>query len=131
MLKQQFPFHYFHAHGCAFGAQINKPFVATVESQAATAVSSVGGHAFASSGAFNLKEVVRFAHASTQIAAIEEDDSYDTVVTCRLEGVNVFNQFTCDEIVGHLSVKVSKRREPIRFHTVGTRFVNLQVAGNR
>jgi hypothetical protein len=100
-----------------------------VESQAATAIAPTGGHAFASSGPFNLKELVRIERASTQIAGVEEEHSYDTVVTCRLDGVNIFNQFTADEIVAHLSVKVPKKRGPALFHTTGTRFVNLRVGG--
>ena len=136
MLKQQFPFYFFHAHGCAFGAEFTKPFTATVESQAATAICSVGGHAFTSAGPFNFKEVVRFARASTQIAAIEESTanqpassgpSFDTVVTCSLEGVNIFNHFTADEIVAHLSVKATGGN--LSFNTLGTRFVNLRVGG--
>src|SRR5450755_4541176 len=125
MLKQQFPIHYFHAHGYAFGAEFTKPFSAVVESQAATAVSAMGGHAHTSTGPFNFKELVRIGRASTQIAAITEDDSYDTVVTCMLEGVNIFNQFTADEIVAHLSVKTSRDGTKTVFQTVGTRFVNL------
>jgi hypothetical protein len=141
MLKQQFPMHFFHAHGCAFGGQFTKPFQAVVESQAATSISSVGGHAMASSGPFNFKEIVRFNRASTQIAAIKEtpaskdtaasleNSSYDTVVTCAIEGVNIFNQFTADEIVAHLSVKTSLDGTIHKFNTVGTRFVNLRVGG--
>jgi len=129
MLKKQFPTYFFHAHGCAFGANFTKPFCASVESQAATAVSSVGGHAHTSTGPFNFKEMVRYERASTQIAAISEDDSFDTVVTCSIEGVNIFNQFTADEIVAHLSVKSSADGKTMFFNTLGTRFVNMRVGG--
>jgi hypothetical protein len=129
MLTQQFPIHYFHAYGCAFGATINKPFPAVIESQAATSISAVGGHAFSSAGPYNCKEIVRFSRASTQIAAVEQVDSYDTVITCILEDVNVFNQFTADEIVAHLAVRTSKDGKIENFNTVGTRFVNLRVGG--
>ena len=129
MLSKQFPIHFFHAHGCAFGGEITKPFRTTIESQAATAISSVGGYASASASGFNLKELVQIHKASTQIAAIEEDDSYDTVVTCRLEGVNIFNQFTADSIVAHLSVKTPKKGNRTTFTTVGTRFENLRIGG--
>ena len=98
--------HYFHAYGSAFGAEFTKPFRATIESQAATAISAVGGHAMASSGPFNFREIVRFLIVrATQIAAIEDDDSYDTVITCAIDGINIFNQFTADSIVAHLSGK--------------------------
>lgn len=129
MLKQQFPIHYFHAYGSAFGAQFTKPCQAVVEAQAATSVAAVGGHAFASSGPFNFREIVRFDRASTQIAAVDEGDSYDTVITCAIEGINVFNHFTADEIVAHLSVKTSHDGKIESFQTVGTRFVNLRVGG--
>ena len=142
MLKQQFPFQYFHAHGVGFGAEITKPFSATVDSQAATAISSVGGHAVSTVEGFNYRELIRIGRMSTQIAAIAEDvdevdekgavrraRSYDTVVTCRLEGVNIFNQFTADVIVGHLSVKTDTKGRIIHFNTVGSRFEHLRVGG--
>ena len=109
-----------------------------MESQAATAISSIGGHAFTNSGPFNFKEMVRFNRASTQIAGIEEvpglaaDEnkrSFDTVVTCSIEGVNIFNQFTADSIVAHLSVKTNASGQIYSFNTLGTRFVNLRVGG--
>ncbi len=131
MLAKQFPFHYFHAHGCALGGEITKPFHTTIDSQAATAVSPVGGHAASTVSDYNLKELVLIRKASTQIAAIEEDDSWDSVVSCRLDGVNVFNQFTADAIVAHLAVKTLKKTGKTTFTTVGTRFENLRVGGIR
>ena len=139
MLKPQFPSYFFHAHGVAFGATFTKPFHAVVESQSATAICSIGGHATAaSSGPFNFREVVRIGRSSTQIAAVEEhpelprDDpkkSFDTVVTCSLEDVNIFNQFKADEIVAHLAVKTDSTGRIYQFNTIGTRFVKLRVGG--
>lgn len=129
MLKKQFPHHQFHAHGIGFGAEITQPFRAVVESQAATAISPTGGFATSTAGPFNLRDIIRFEHAGSQIAAVEEEDSYDTVITSRIVGINILNQFTADEIVGHLSIKTMKRDSRMTFNTVGSRFVNLRVGG--
>jgi hypothetical protein len=129
MLKPQFPNHFFHAHGFGLGAVITKPFHATVESQAATCISCTGGHAHANAAKFNLRELIRFDYASTQIAAVEEDESYDTVITTTVENINIFNQFTADRIVAHLSIKSMKNGDPMHFRTVGSRFENLRVGG--
>ena len=129
MLKQQFPNHYFHAHGVAFGGVITEPFHEVIESQAATAISSVGGFARASAGPFNFRDIITFHKASTQIGAVEEKERYDTFVTCRLEGINILNQLTADEVVAVLSIKHPKDGSGPTFSTVGSRFVNLRVGG--
>ena len=132
MLKKQFPIHYFHAHGVALGGQLTKPFHELVPSQAATAVSPVGGFATTASGAFSHRDIVRFEKASTQIVTSfdEENKTYDTAVTCHMQGVNILNQFTADEIVAHLTATRSEELDaPPRFTTVGSRFVNLKVGG--
>ena len=133
MLKKQFPIHYFHAHGVALGGHLTKPLPEIMESQAATAISPVGGLASASATGFSHRGIVQFERATTQIVCTSTGDSYDTTVTCRIEGINILNQFMADEIVAHLSVttpKIPKRGEPpVRFTTVGSRFVNLRVGG--
>lgn len=129
MLKPQFPIHHFHAHGHAFGATFTAPHLETIPSQAPVSISSHGGHAYSSVEKFNHRELVRFERASTQIAAIHETDSYDTVITAMVEGLNVFNHFTADAVVAHLSVKTMKADGAMSFRTIGTRFENLRIGG--
>lgn len=129
MLKKQFPRHQFHAHGIGFGGEITQPFRAMVESQGATAIAPTGGFATSTTGPFNLHDIIRFEHAGSQIAAVEEEDSYDTIVTSRIVGINILNQFTADEIVAHLSIKTMKSDSRVKYNTVGSRFVNLRVGG--
>ena len=129
MLTNQFPVHYFHAHGVGFGGEITRPFQAVIESQAATAISSVGGFASATAGPFNFKDIIQFQKASTQVIGAEGLKTYDTMITCRLEGINILNQFTADEIVAHLVVTTQKDGSGMTFNTLGSRFVNLRIGG--
>ena len=139
MIKQHKQSHFFHAFGYGFGAHIRKPFCETLHSQAATCVGAHGGHAFATASNINLREVIRIGEARTQIAAIEEHDSYDTVVTASVENINILNHVTADRIVAHLAVKDDKdlrkradgTLEPstMWFQTIGTSFENLRIGG--
>ena len=134
MLKQQSPFHSFRAYGVAFGGEITRPFLEVMESKAATAIPTVGGYSTANAGPFNVRDVVRFESASTQVFGVTGNTAWDTVITSRVVGLNIMNQVTADEIVAHLVMtqpfhKAGAEPVPARFNTIGSRFVNLRIGG--
>ncbi len=119
----------YHAHGSAIGGSITQPFKADIASSSATSLPIIGGFACAKDEAYQLKDVISFTSARTYVSGIQtEDGTYNSVVTCVIEGLNILHVITADAIIGRLSSNHKDGEQP-DIIPLGSSFENLKVAG--
>ena len=122
--------HYYHADASALGGHIRRPFDKAIPVQAPVSLPPVGGYAARRRKAFNVKSIVAFEAAYTQVSgsANRETGAFTTLVTSTVEKFNVLDTFTADRLVAQISVdhppygyipngyipKVSLNRNPVR-----------------
>lgn len=123
--------YFYNAHGHALSAQFVRPFRHTIDVQAGMSLPTTGGYGVASVSDFRFKEIVSFKHASTQVSGSfdEHDESYTTLVSVAIEGLNFLDVVTADRVVARIaSSHPVNEREP-HILLVGSHFENLRVAG--
>ncbi|HTS24353.1 MAG TPA: choice-of-anchor P family protein [Bryobacteraceae bacterium] len=108
-----------------------KPHVEHLEAQASCALPIHGGRASARVDNFQHRNIISFRSAQTHASGSHdpETESWNTLVTATVEGLNIQHVVTCDRIVARLaSHHFEDGREP-SIITLGSHFDNLKVAG--
>jgi hypothetical protein len=121
----------YNAHGHAFSGHIERPFDAMLEVQAASSLAVTGGYGSARSENFRFKEIVSFESAYTQVSGSYDQVSgnHKTLVTSRIERLNVLDIVTADRVVARLLSEHPPDQEEPRIRLWGSHFDNLRIAG--
>ncbi len=122
----------FHYHACAhvFNGSFTRPFNATIDVQAPSALPIIGGHGSSRVENFQFREFISFRKGYTHVSGAHQadDDSHNTLVTSTVEGLNILDVVTADRIVARLYSKHLPNEEEGFVSLVGSRFENLRIA---
>jgi hypothetical protein len=124
--------HYYHADASALGGHIRRPFDKAIPVQAPVSLPPVGGYAARRRKAFNVKSIVAFEAAYTQVSgsASRETGASTTLVTATVEKFNVLDTFTADRMVAQISLDHPRRGYIPKVSLIGTQFENVRIGGN-
>ncbi len=131
----------FNASGTGVAGTIRAPYHQTIEGQAATCLSIDGGISTAKSERFNFRDIVHFDSAVSLVTGsfIDHENAWETLITTRVEGLNILHVITADAVISRLVSKqvratpdksgnlVGPEPEHLPF---GSYFVNLRIAGS-
>lgn len=128
--KKTHSYHY-HGHVHGLSAHFDRPFVETIDVQAAASLPIIGGHGRARAENFKFKEIVSFQSAYSHVSGSfsEDDESHNTLVTAVVEKLNVLDVLTAERIVLRLASHHLPKEEEARIIPLGCRFEKLQIAG--
>lgn len=130
----------FNASTNAFAGSVRAPFQETIEGQAATCLGVDGGLSTAKAHHFDYRGFFSFETAVSVVTGsfIEQDDSWETLITTRVEKLNILHVVTADAVISRL-VSRQRRAEPDANGNVvgqepehlplGSYFQNLRIAG--
>jgi hypothetical protein len=124
-------YYHFNAHGHGLSAHFHRPIEHLIDVQAATSLPTTGGHGHSRVENFRFREFISFRAAYSHVSGSRNpvDDTYTTLVTATVEGLNLLDVVTADRIVARLATQhPTKDREP-EVRLVGSKFENLQIAG--
>ncbi len=124
--------HYYHADASALGGHIRRPFDKAIPVQAPVSLPPVGGYAARRRKAFNVKSIVAFEAAYTQVSgsANRETGASTTLVTATIEKFNVLDTFTADRMVAQISLDHPRKGYIPKVSLIGTQFENVRIGGN-
>jgi len=126
--------HYYFAEANVVNATLQTPLQAEVRPQAFLKLPDSGGNFSERAENFRFEGVISFGSAYTQAAGYESDKpdgGWVTLVTSVVEKLNVLDVVTVDRVVAQISVEHPLQGYVPRVTFLGTRFENLQVAGQR
>lgn len=124
--------HTFHYRACAhaFSGNITRPFQQELGILAPVVLPTIGGHGHNAAENFQFREFFSFKKGYTHVSGSQSDrDTYDTLVTATVEGLNIFDVITADRIVARLHSRHSGDAKEGEVSLVGTKFENLKVLG--
>jgi hypothetical protein len=119
----------YHALASGVSGHITLPFQHLVEVQAASALPMTGGHSVSRVEGFRCKDMFSFSSASTMTTGSESRESYNTLATATVEGLNILNVVKADRVVARLASKYSKDTREYSATFAGSHFENLRIAG--
>lgn len=123
----------YRGSGFAVGGSITKPVNKPIPIQAATALPTVGGYGTVRAEKFDFENILSFKSAFCQVAGNENDneDSFNTLVTATVEGLEVGDMVTADRIIARLSSVHHDGSEEPEIIFLGSQFENLRIAGTK
>jgi hypothetical protein len=119
----------YHALATGLSGQITLPFQHLIEVQAASALPMIGGYSASRAEGFRYKDIFSFSSASTITTGSETAESYDTLATATVEGLNILNIVTADRVVARVASKYLKESREYFSTFAGSHFENLRIAG--
>jgi hypothetical protein len=119
----------YSANALGLSIAVHHPFTASSSFPSAV-LGSTGGSAGEHSENYRLEDIFSVRSASVIVRGGRSGDgeSYETLATVRLEGLNVMDMFTADVIVGRLAAQ-HRGRESGWFSALGCQIQNLRIAG--
>jgi hypothetical protein len=123
-------FHY-HADASPLGGHITHPFEKVIHTQASTSLAQAGGHAESQIGSFKLDNTISSGPAYSHATGVVNKTSgaWTTLVSSVVDNLNVLEVVTADRIVSKLHVEYPREGNHPKISIVGSKFVNLRVAG--
>jgi hypothetical protein len=122
---------FYHAFGVALTGRITRPFCDVIESQAATALGTIGGYGSSQVDDYRFRHIVSFRSARTFVVGSKADDgSLNTSVTVTVEGLNILNVIRADVITARLASRHAVDSLQPMITAVGTEFRGLTIGGN-
>src|SRR5208283_2842736 len=99
-MEQQF---LYHALASGVSGQITLPFQHLIEVQAPSALPSTGGYSASRVEGFRYEDILSFSSASTVATGSESGESFNTLATATVEGLNILNVVKADRVVARLA----------------------------
>ena len=98
---------------------------------AGTSLPITGGHGNSRVSKFKFEEFVSFDAAYTHVSGSQakHDNSFTTLVTATIEGLNILDVVTADRIVARLSSEHPPDHQEPHIVLLGSKFENLRIAG--
>lgn len=115
------------------GGNITLPFNEVIPVQSSLALPDSGGFGSTRVENFNFRDILSFRSATSVVAGSysERDETWDTLATVTIEGLNILSTVTADLVVARIA-SWHKKNEPLPHITpYGSYFVNLRIAGHR
>lgn len=132
---------YYYANAYAIKADLEQPIEEKLEPQALVELPKNGAYQFKKLEPNRLKGVLSYESGYTQVSGHPSSKSKGrvTLATSAIEGLNVLDVVTADRVVGqisteHAAVPEDEPEKPDQVPSVtflGTRFVNLRIAGHK
>lgn len=126
--SQERVFHY-HAASNALGGVLTHPYKTVITSEANSSLANAGGYNSSKTVPYHLDHILHCDAAYTHVTGGEEDDSWATLTSSVVEGVNLMEVVTADKIVAQISSKHPKKGNHPIVSFVGSQFVNLRING--
>jgi hypothetical protein len=130
--------HKYDANAYVLSAELEQPITAKVEQTKVTLPES-GKYTYEPAEEYRLKGLISYSSGYAQVSGHhnERDGGFRTVTTAAVENLNIFDIITAERVVGQISTVHQNDNEVPQKPTVpsvtflGTRFVNLQIAGHK
>ena len=120
----------YNAHGSALGGFITRPFNEVIESVASVSLPVSGGYGSAEVNDYNYHQLIKFKRAYTQVSGSQAaDGSYNTLISCTIEGLTVADMITARRIVARITTTHPGDESETRVVPTGSEFVDLRIAG--
>jgi hypothetical protein len=127
----------FRFKGSAYGAAgvLTTPFREIIHTQAASALSDIGGYGSSRSDKFSHRNILGFDSAVTEVTGSQTHldgpaPTYSTLVKATVEGLDIMGMITADRIVANLvSTYVHGPDAEPAVNLIGSRFENLKIGG--
>ncbi len=123
----------YHAFATGVAGRVTHPFEHLIEAQAPSALPPMGGYSSNRVEHFRFKEILSFRAAYTQVAGAFVDkhgrQSWDTVMTSTVEGLNIMGIVTADRIVARLASRHDVHEPEPRILPLGSYIEGLRIAG--
>jgi hypothetical protein len=123
---------YLHtAHGYGLGGRIHRPFQHVLDVHAGASLPTTGGFEVSRTENLRLNETISYRAAHTMVSGSrdEEDETYTSLASATIEGLNILDMVTADRIVAHVASKQLIDDPEPTITTVGSHFENLRIAG--
>lgn len=126
----------YHAQAIGFSASLFKPASETVPGQASVSLSQTGGESYSTVRNFDWKGIFRFDEAAAYVTGSEDHDSYNTLATVTVRGLNIANMVTADLIIARVSSRHDRDANGSissegHITLEGSAYQNLRVAGRQ
>ncbi len=130
--------HAYDANAYVLSAELEQPITAKVE-KAKVDLPKSGEYTYEPAEAYRLKGLLSYSSGYSQVSGHknERDGGFRTVTTAAVENLNIFDIITADRVVGQISTVHQNDTKVPQFPTIpsvtflGTRFVNLHIAGHK
>lgn len=121
----------YDARATGVSGMVTLPFQDLIHVQAPSALPITGGYSSSTVENFRYKDILSFRSASTVTTGSfsEADQSYNTLVTATVEGVNILGVVTADTVVARLTSRRPKDGGEPSIIPLGSSFANLRVGG--
>jgi len=121
----------YNASAYGFSAEFDRPTRHSIPSQATAVLGADGGRGSARIQGFKYDGLVSVEDAHTEVGGSYDNchDIHTTYASSTLEGVNVADMLTADEVVSKLHIYSPDKGEP-SFTITGSHFKNLKIAGH-
>jgi len=122
----------YNLHSLALQGEITRPFQERINPQPASAVLTTDGVASYRADKFSLGNVLshKGARGHIETAYNSQTDEYHAVAHTVLQGLNISNVVTIDQIAARLVAVFSTRQDEPGISPLGSMIVNLRVAGH-
>lgn len=126
------PQHFYHADAYVLSAELEQPVPAQIK-QTLVTLPEDGQYTFQQAEPYQLYGVLSYKSGYAQVAGHqnERDGGFRTLTTAAIEGLNVLDIVTADRVVGQISTVHHIGAEVPSVTFLGTRFVNLRIAGHK
>jgi hypothetical protein len=127
--------YFYHASAYGLAAEIQRPVNQSVPAQAATALSSVGGHGSIRMEKFSVPPFISFDTAYSEVGGSFDDchGVHTTYAQATIEGLNIFDMLTADRVVARMVIYSPEEGDDEGEHSfsiTGSHFDNLRIAGH-
>lgn len=125
----------YHASAYGLAAEIERPVKQSIPAQAATSLSSSGGHGSVRLERFTAPPFISFGAAYSEVGGSFDDchNVHTTYASATIEDLNIFDVVTADRVVARMVIYSPEDGNPNGEHSfsiTGSRFENLRVAGH-
>ena len=120
----------YHALATGISGQITLPFQQVIEVKAPSALPFTGGHSSSRTEHYSFKDIMSFAAASTMTTGSESDNSFHTVATATIEGLNILDVVKADRVVARVASKYAKGNGARSVTFAGSLIENLRIGGH-
>jgi hypothetical protein len=125
--------HYYHADACGFGGIFTRPIQQIMAPQAPMSLPPSGGYGTAVSENFQVKGLVSYKSASTQVSGQldqKQGGGWITLATATVEDFNLLDIVTADRLVAQISTEHPLIGDNPTVTFLGTTIENLKISGH-
>jgi hypothetical protein len=124
----------YHAQALGFSASLYRPCCENIPGQAAVSLSQTGGETYSVVQDFDWKGIFRFDEAASYVSGSFDHNSFNTLATVTVRGLNIANMITADQIIARVSSRhdydaASDEVGEGILTLEGSSFQNLRIAG--